>query len=92
MLCHDAEVSLSQAARSSKRLKYPVVREGIASAYAQLGWLLKSRRLHDEAEAFYKKAEKLGYVKRIVSLVSTYHPEHLDSLSLFVGYLGRAPF
>jgi len=59
-LCHDTEVSLSQAARGSKRLKIPVVREGIATAYLQLGWLLKSRRLHDEAEAFYKKAEKLG--------------------------------
>jgi len=59
-LCHDTEVTLSQAVRSSKRLKAPVVREGIATAYLQLGWLLKSRRLHDEAEAFYKKAEKLG--------------------------------
>jgi len=59
-LCHDTEVSLSQAARGSKRMKLPVVREGIATAYVQLGWLLKNRRLHDEAEAFYKKAEKLG--------------------------------
>jgi hypothetical protein len=41
-------------------LKIPVVRKGIATAYAQLGWLLKNRSLHDEAEAFYKKAEKLG--------------------------------
>jgi len=59
-LCHDTEVTLSQVARGSKRVKVPVVREGIATAYVQLGWLLKSRRLHDEAEAFYKKAEKLG--------------------------------
>jgi len=59
-LCHDTEASLSQAVRSSKRLKIPVVRKGIATAYAQLGWLLKNRSLHDEAEAFYKKAEKLG--------------------------------
>jgi hypothetical protein len=59
-LCHDTEVSLSQAARGLKRLKYPVLREGIATTYAQLGWLLKSRRLHDEADAFYKKAEKFG--------------------------------
>jgi hypothetical protein len=36
------------------------VRKGIATAYVQLGSLLKSRSLHDEAEAFYKKAEKLG--------------------------------
>jgi len=59
-LCHDTEVTLSQVARGSKRLKLPVVREGIATAYVQLGWLLKNRRLHDEADAFYKKAEKLG--------------------------------
>jgi len=60
VLCHDTEVALSAAARGSKRLKVPVVREGIAAAYLQLGWLLKNRRLHEEAEAFYKKAEKLG--------------------------------
>jgi hypothetical protein len=59
-LCHDTEVTLSQAVRGSKRLAIPVVRKGIATAYAQLGWLLKSRSLHGEAEAFYKKAEKLG--------------------------------
>jgi hypothetical protein len=59
-LCHDTEVTLSQVVRGSKRLKVPVVREGIATAYVQLGWLLKSRRLHDEADAFYRKAEKLG--------------------------------
>jgi len=59
VLYHDTEVSLSAAVRGSKRLKVPVVREGIATAYVQLGWLLKSRRLHEEADAFYKKAEKL---------------------------------
>jgi len=60
VLCQDTEVSLSQAVRESKRVKYPGLREGISTAYVQLGSLLKSRRLHDEAEAFYKKAEKLG--------------------------------
>jgi len=60
VLCQDTEVSLSQAVRGSKRLKLPALREGIATAYVQLGWLLKGQRLHDEAEAFYKKAEKLG--------------------------------
>jgi hypothetical protein len=63
-LCHDTEVSLSQASRGSKRLKLPVVLEGISVAYVQLGWLLKNRRLHHESEAFYKKAEKLGYVEK----------------------------
>jgi hypothetical protein len=59
-LCHDTEVTLSQVVRGSKRLKVPIVRQGIAAAYAQLGSLLKSRSLHDDADAFHKKAEKLG--------------------------------
>ncbi|KAK3806077.1 MAG: hypothetical protein J3Q66DRAFT_422193 [Benniella sp.] len=59
-LCLDTEVSLSQAAKGSKRLTVPVVRKRIATAYIELGSLLKSRSLHDEAKAFYKKAEKLG--------------------------------
>ncbi|KAK3806074.1 MAG: hypothetical protein J3Q66DRAFT_422177 [Benniella sp.] len=59
-LCHDTEVTLSQVARGSKRLKVPVVRQGIAAAYVQLGSLLKSRSLHDDADTFYKKAEKMG--------------------------------
>ena len=60
VLCHDTEVSLAQAVRGVKRLKVPVVRQVIAAAYVQLGWLLKSRSLLEEADAFYKKAEKLG--------------------------------
>ncbi|KAK3806094.1 MAG: hypothetical protein J3Q66DRAFT_375444 [Benniella sp.] len=62
-LCHDTEASLSQAVRSSKHLKIPAVRKGIATAYAQLGWLLKNRSLHDEAEAFYKKVPFAGSVR-----------------------------
>lgn len=60
VLYHDTEVSLSLAKRASKRLEIPLVREEIATAYVKLGGLLRSRRLHDEADAaFRKKAEKL---------------------------------
>jgi hypothetical protein len=60
VLCHDTEVSLSQAARGSKRIEVQVVRKGIATAYDNLGRLLDSHGHHDEAQAFYKKAGKLG--------------------------------
>ncbi|KAF9345850.1 hypothetical protein BGX34_004409 [Mortierella sp. NVP85] len=59
-LCHDTEVTLSQVARGPRRQMVPVVRRGIATAYVQLGGLLKSRSLHDDVDAFYKKAEKFG--------------------------------
>ncbi|KAK3806991.1 MAG: hypothetical protein J3Q66DRAFT_418720 [Benniella sp.] len=60
VLCHDTEVSLSQAKKSFKRMKAPDVRPGIATAYDKLGELLDSHRLHDEAEAFRKKALTLS--------------------------------
>ncbi|KAK3807003.1 MAG: hypothetical protein J3Q66DRAFT_418816 [Benniella sp.] len=60
VLCHDTEVSLSQAKKSFKRLKIPDVRQGIATAYDKLSELLDSHRLHDEAEAFRKKALTVG--------------------------------
>jgi len=60
VLCHDTEISLSQARRGSKRIDVQVVREGIAIAYDNLGRLLESRGRRDEAQACYKKAEKLG--------------------------------
>jgi hypothetical protein len=57
-------VSLSQAKKSFKRMKVPDVRPGIATAYDKLSELLDGYRLHDEAEAFRKKAETLWYVKK----------------------------
>jgi tetratricopeptide (TPR) repeat protein len=59
ILCHDTEVSLSQAARSSKRFEVQGVHEDIASAYVSLGRLLDNRGRRSEAQACYKKAEKL---------------------------------
>lgn len=60
VLCHDAEVSLSQAKKAVKRgTKNQIVIEGIASAYIDLGSLLESRGHDSEAQVSYKKAEKL---------------------------------
>ncbi|KAK3807050.1 MAG: hypothetical protein J3Q66DRAFT_374914 [Benniella sp.] len=59
VLCHDTEVSLSQAKKTSKGIEVQVMREGMASAYDNLGGLLTRHGRRDEAQAFYKKAEKL---------------------------------
>jgi len=63
VLCHDTEVSLSQAKKSSKRLEVQVVRQGVATAYDKLGKLLDKHGRHNEAQAFLKKAVKIGYVR-----------------------------
>ncbi|KAK3806066.1 MAG: hypothetical protein J3Q66DRAFT_422153 [Benniella sp.] len=60
ILCHDTEVSLSQAARGSKRFEVQGVHEGIATTYVSLGKLLDNRGRRSEAHACYKKAEKLS--------------------------------
>ncbi|KAK3807633.1 MAG: hypothetical protein J3Q66DRAFT_374382 [Benniella sp.] len=60
VLCHDTEVSLSQAKRTVNHSDGKSVREGIATAYIDLGKLLRSRGHHREAQASYKKAGKLG--------------------------------
>ncbi|KAK3807065.1 MAG: hypothetical protein J3Q66DRAFT_374926 [Benniella sp.] len=60
VLCHDTEVSLSQAKKASKRLEVQAVREGVTTAYGMLSRLLESLGRRDEALAFHKKAAKLG--------------------------------
>ncbi|KAK3807796.1 MAG: WD40-repeat-containing domain protein [Benniella sp.] len=57
--CHDIEVSLSQAKKGTNH-DVPTVREGIAAAYIDLGRLLQGRGHNREAQASFKKAEKLG--------------------------------
>jgi hypothetical protein len=57
--CHDIEVSLSQAKKGTNH-DVPAAREGIAAAYIDLGRLLQSRGRNREAQASFKKAEKLG--------------------------------
>jgi hypothetical protein len=60
VLCHDTEVSLFQAKKASKNAQDEVMRHGIATTYIGLGKVLDSRGHHSEAQAIYKKAEKLG--------------------------------
>ncbi|KAF9363722.1 hypothetical protein BGX34_003450 [Mortierella sp. NVP85] len=60
VLCHDAEVSLSQMKRAAKRTDNKVIRDGIATIYSGLAELLKSRDYQTEAQAFLKKSEKWG--------------------------------
>jgi hypothetical protein len=60
VLCHDTEVSLSQARKAVKRTEDQNVIEEIATAYMNLGNLLESQHRPREAQAIYMKAEKLG--------------------------------
>jgi len=60
VLCHDTEVSLFQAKKSTKHDKNPIVTKGIATAYIGLGKLLESHGHATGAQASFKKAEKLG--------------------------------
>ncbi|KAF9344701.1 hypothetical protein BGX34_005417, partial [Mortierella sp. NVP85] len=60
VLCHDTEISLSQAKKAVKRAEEEHVIEEIAIAYMDLGKLLESQGHPNEAKVSYKKAEKLG--------------------------------
>jgi len=60
VLCHDTEISLSHARKVVKHVKNPVVIEGIAVAYIDLGKLLEKHGHGTQAQTDYKKAEKLG--------------------------------
>ncbi|KAI8356337.1 hypothetical protein B0O80DRAFT_425208 [Mortierella sp. GBAus27b] len=59
-LCHDTEVTLSQAKSGSKSTDHHPLRESIANAYIELGRLLDGRGHCKEAQASYKKADKMG--------------------------------
>jgi len=63
VLCHDTEVSLSQAKRSAKHTDDQLERKRIGTVYIQLGKVLYSQGHSKEAQTSYKKAEKLGCVK-----------------------------
>ncbi|KAF9926355.1 hypothetical protein BGZ65_007323, partial [Modicella reniformis] len=60
VLCHDTEVSLYQAKKGVKRAEDQTLREGVATAYIELGRALDSRGRQTEAQSSYKKGEKLG--------------------------------
>jgi hypothetical protein len=63
VLCHDTEVSLSQAKRAAKLTEDKSMYGTIAAIHVELGDLLSSQGHRDEAKAFRKKAEKWRYVK-----------------------------
>lgn len=61
VFCHDTEVTLSQAKRIvNNNSDDKTLREGIATAYVNLGQLLHTRGHFREAQASYKKAERMG--------------------------------
>jgi len=60
VLCHDTEISLSQAKKAVKRTEDQSVIEEIATAYMDLGHLLENQGHPNEAKVSYKKAGKLG--------------------------------
>ncbi|KAI8345459.1 hypothetical protein B0O80DRAFT_491768 [Mortierella sp. GBAus27b] len=60
VLCHETEVTLFQAKKSAKRSDDQSVQHGIAIAYIGLGKVLDSHEHRNEAQAIYKKAEKMG--------------------------------
>jgi len=60
VLCHDADVALSQAKKAAKRAEDQSVRQEIAIAYIGLGRELEDRGHSNEAQISFKRAEKLG--------------------------------
>lgn len=67
VLCHEAKVALSQAKSADKKYSthfkntgYQSLRDGVATAYIDLGKLLEKQGYLDEAQTIYKKAEKWG--------------------------------
>ncbi|KAF9351382.1 hypothetical protein BGX34_000590, partial [Mortierella sp. NVP85] len=60
VLCHDTELALSQAKKGTKGGDDQTMRQEIATSYLGLGRVLAIRGYISEAQAIYKKAEKLG--------------------------------
>ncbi|KAF9351684.1 hypothetical protein BGX34_000420, partial [Mortierella sp. NVP85] len=78
VLCHDTEVSLTQAKKSVKHDKNQTVTKGIATAYISLGKLLESLHHDSGAQASFKKAEKLGgNIHDLARPTNTYRPSSI---------------
>jgi hypothetical protein len=67
VLCHDAEIALSQAKSASKEYpahpkdtRYQMLREGVAAAFIDLGRLMERQGYQEKARTICKKAEKWG--------------------------------
>ncbi|KAK3823221.1 MAG: WD40-repeat-containing domain protein [Benniella sp.] len=63
VLCHDTEVSLSEAKKAVRRTGDHSTIERIASTYLGLGDLLKKRGFNSQAQVSYKKPKKLGGIR-----------------------------
>jgi tetratricopeptide (TPR) repeat protein len=60
VLCHETEAALSHAKKAAKNVEDKALQQEIGHAYIGLGQVLESQEHRDEAQAIYKKAEKLG--------------------------------
>ncbi|KAF9347650.1 hypothetical protein BGX34_002968 [Mortierella sp. NVP85] len=60
VLCHDTEISLVHVKRAAKKNDDKAMHERIGAAYIDLGDLLDTNGLQEEAQAFYKKSLKWG--------------------------------
>ena len=60
VLCHETEISLSQAKKIAKKTKVGSMDDLIATIYHGLGNLLDKHGHRDEAEAFREKSKKWG--------------------------------
>ncbi|KAF9345014.1 hypothetical protein BGX34_005106, partial [Mortierella sp. NVP85] len=87
VLCHDTEVSLSQARKSVKYEKSPTVAKEIVTAYIGLGKLLESRGHASSAQASFKKAKKLGgNINDLARPTDTYRPSSIKRTLHSVGW------
>ncbi|KAF9345876.1 hypothetical protein BGX34_004388, partial [Mortierella sp. NVP85] len=78
VLCDDTEASLDQVKKSAKQDKDQTLTEGITMAYIGLAKLLESLQHFKEAQASFKKAEKLGGNLRDLTLpTDTYRPSSI---------------
>ncbi|KAG0234984.1 hypothetical protein BGX31_004387 [Mortierella sp. GBA43] len=66
ILCHHAEVALTEAKSASKKASSSsdpedqVLSKSVATAYYKLGKLLEIQHYRDQAQEFFKKSKKLG--------------------------------
>ncbi|KAG0210587.1 hypothetical protein BGX31_001864 [Mortierella sp. GBA43] len=59
-LCHETEAALSHAKKAAKHGEDKTMRQGVGNTYIGLGRVLESQEHRTEAQAIYKKAEKMG--------------------------------
>jgi hypothetical protein len=82
VFCHDTEASLIQAGKAAKHAHDKSMDHEIVFCYIQLGRVLAIRGYRKEAQAIYKKAEKLGYAK----VSSVFDGERVVRLTFFPAF------